>query len=245
MKITIIGSGSKGNSTLIETKSSKVLIDAGLPLSNIEQRLNRQLPKLDIIIITHTHNDHIKGLNSILKKQTPLVYTIENDLQAKTKTKDLKYDRNINLKDLKITLFELSHDIPCLGVHIKFEEKELVYITDTGYIKNTILNKYKNKTVYILESNYDEQMLKDGAYPFHLKQRIRSDKGHLSNTDACRYIKALIGPKTKYLCLAHLSEENNQKELVNKNVIEAVQGKEIDTNNIIICSQNEKKELQI
>ena len=76
MKISILASGSKGNSTLIETNTKNILIDVGLPLSNLEKRLEKSMPKIDILIITHTHIDHIKGINSILKKQTPLIYTI-------------------------------------------------------------------------------------------------------------------------------------------------------------------------
>ena len=246
MKITIIGSGSKGNSTLIETENTAVLIDAGLPLSNIEKRLNRKLPRLDIIIITHTHTDHVKGLQSILKKQTPLIYTIENDLTEKVSiTTNISYDKEITIENLTISLFELSHDVPCLGVSIKTKDKEMVYITDTGYIKDKLLKKYQNKDIYILESNYDEEMIKNGSYPFYLKQRIRSDKGHLSNKDTCRYLKTLIGDKTKYLCLAHLSEENNTPDIVKEEVSHTIKNIDNNLENIIICSQYEIEEINI
>ena len=86
MKITNLASGSKGNSTLIELDNKTILIDAGLPLSNLETRLDKTFPKIDILIITHTHSDHIKGLQSIIKKQNPLIYTIENDLNEKVKS---------------------------------------------------------------------------------------------------------------------------------------------------------------
>lgn len=248
MTITIIGSGSKGNSVLIETSKTKVLIDAGLPLSNIEKRLNRKLPNLDLIVITHTHSDHIKGLNSILKKQTPPIYTIKNDLEEKVPLiKEIKYDRELTTKDLTINLFELSHDIPCLGLYLKQAEKEFVYITDTGYIKEKLLKKYQNKDLYIIESNYDEEMLQNGSYPFYLKQRIRSDKGHLSNNDTSRYLKKLIGPKTKYLCLAHLSEENNTPEIAQAKASETIKNLNQKNNlqNIIICSQNEITKIKL
>lgn len=248
MTITIIGSGSKGNSVLIETSKTKVLIDAGLPLSNIEKRLNRKLPNLDLIVITHTHSDHIKGLNSILKKQTPPIYTIKNDLEEKVPLiKEIKYDRELTTKDLTINLFELSHDIPCLGLYLKQSEKEFVYITDTGYIKEKLLKKYQNKDLYIIESNYDEEMLQNGSYPFYLKQRIRSDKGHLSNNDTSRYLKKLIGPKTKYLCLAHLSEENNTPEIAQAKASETIKNlnKKNNLQNIIICSQNEITKIKL
>lgn len=218
MKITNLASGSKGNATLIELSDKNILIDIGLPLSNLEKRLGRPFPKIDILIITHTHADHIKGINSIIKKQNPDIYTIENDLKEKTTSKKIKNESQITIENLYIELFNLSHDVPCAGVYIKYKNKEIVYITDTGYVKDKILKQYKNKDIYIIESNYEEEMLRNGSYPHHLKQRIRSDKGHISNEDSCRYLKKLIGDKTKYILLAHLSEENNSPEIVDKRV---------------------------
>lgn len=248
MIITILGSGSKGNSTLIETENKNILIDAGLPLINIEKRLERALPKLDLIIITHTHSDHIKGIKSILKKQQPIIYTIKNDLEEKLpKYENISYEKNINLENIQIELFEVSHDVPCLGISIKNtkKEKELIYITDTGYLKEKLLNKYKNKDIYILESNYDIEMLTEGKYPFYLKQRIRSDYGHLSNDDLSRYLKTLIGEKTKYLCLAHLSEENNKPELALEKAERTLKEHKNNLREIIVCSQDEKRNITL
>lgn len=239
MKITVLASGSKGNSTLIETNNKNILIDVGLPLKNLEKRLGKPFPKIDILIITHTHTDHINGIKSLLKSQKPIIYTIKNDLEEKTDYKNINYEKEIKEQNLEIELFELSHDVPCLGVYLKENQSELIYITDTGYIKEKYLKKYSNKTIYIIESNYEEEMLKNGSYPFHLKQRIRSDKGHISNEDTDRYLKTLIGPKTKYICLAHLSEENNTKE----KSLERLKAKDLPQ--VIVCTQTEKKEVKI
>ena len=246
MKITNLASGSKGNSTLIETKTKNILIDAGLPLSNLEKRLETQMPKIDILIITHIHIDHIKGINSVIKKHNPVIYTKDQELETKIKeTATISYDKNIKENNLEIELFPLSHDVPCIGVYIKEEEKEFVYITDTGYVKEKILTKYQNKDAYILESNYEEEMLQNGKYPFHLKQRIRSDKGHISNVDSCRYITKLAGPKTKNICLAHLSEENNKEEIVKQRVTETLETINHNIEKVIILSQTEKQEIEI
>ena len=244
MKITNLASGSKGNSTLIEIEGKNILIDIGLPLSNLEERLERNFPQIDILIITHTHSDHIKGLKSIIKKQNPVIYTLENDLKEKVKSNKIYYEKNINLDNIAIELFELSHDVPCAGVYIKHNEEELVYITDTGYIKEKILNKYKNKTVYILESNYEEKMLNEGSYPYHLKQRIRSDRGHISNNDTCRYLKQFIGDKTKIIMLAHLSQENNTKELVKNNIDNLIKSINYKPKRIIL-NQEIKNEVEV
>lgn len=219
MIITNLASGSKGNATIVETEEINILIDAGLPLSNLKKRLKKPFPKIDVLIITHTHTDHIKGIESIVKKYNPIIYTGKNDLYQKVqKGTNINQDNNFKLASIEIETFNLSHDVPCIGIKIKDNEHEIIYITDTGYIKEKTLEKIKNKDMYIIESNYDEEMLMNGSYPFYLKQRIRSPKGHLSNDDTVRYLKQLIGPKTKYISLAHLSEENNNPVIVEKNV---------------------------
>lgn len=244
MKIINLASGSKGNSTLIKTKNKNILIDVGLPLSNLEKRLDKEFPKIDILIITHTHIDHIKGLKSIIKAQNPEIYTIENDISEKVSSSKIHNEKNINIDNLEIELFELSHDVPCAGVYLKEDNTELVYMTDTGYVKDKVLKKYQNKDIYILESNYEEEMLNNGPYPYHLKQRIRSDRGHISNEDSCRYLKKLIGEKTKCIMLAHLSEENNSPLKVEERISSLISKISYNPNTIIL-NQQEKKEVEV
>lgn len=244
MRITNLASGSKGNSTLIELNNKNILIDIGLPISNLEKRLENKFPKIDILIITHTHVDHIKGLKSIIRSQNPVIYTLENDLGEKVVSNNINYQKTIEEDDLMIELFEVSHDVPCAGVYIKYKDKEIVYITDTGYIKDKLLKIYKNKDVYILESNYEEEMLRNGKYPYHLKQRIRSDRGHISNEDACKYLKKLIGDKTKYVMLAHLSEENNTAEIVDERMEKLIKDLEFKPKKIIL-SQEKKHSVEV
>lgn len=244
MRITNLASGSKGNSTLIELNNKNILIDIGLPISNLEKRLENKFPKIDILIITHTHVDHIKGLKSIIRSQNPVIYTLENDLGEKVVSNNINYQKTLEEDDLMIELFEVSHDVPCAGVYIKYKDKEIVYITDTGYIKDKLLKKYKNKDVYILESNYEEEMLRNGKYPYHLKQRIRSDRGHISNEDACKYLKKLIGDKTKYVMLAHLSEENNTAEIVDERMEKLIKDLEFKPKKIIL-SQEKKHSVEV
>lgn len=244
MKITNLASGSKGNSTLIELDNKNILIDIGLPISNLEKRLEKSFPKIDILIITHTHVDHIKGIKSIIRAQNPIIYTLENDLEEKIVSNKINYQKIIEEDDLTIELFEVSHDVPCAGVYLKYKDKELVYVTDTGYIKDKLLKKYKNKDVYILESNYEEEMLRNGKYPYHLKQRIRSDRGHISNEDSCKYLKKLIGDKTKYVMLAHLSEENNTPDIVDERTENLIKDLEYKPKRIIL-SQEKKHSVEV
>lgn len=243
MIITNLGSGSKGNSTLIETGSVNILIDAGLSFKNLEKRLGRPFPVINVLILTHTHKDHIQSINKIITKYNPLFITIENDKESKLSIyNNICYDKRIIVNNIEIETIKLSHDVPCIGLIIKEKDKdkELVYITDTGYIKEKTLEKIKNKDMYIIESNYDEEMLSKGPYPFYLKQRIRSPRGHLSNDDTLRYLKHLIGPKTKYISLAHLSEENNNPELVISNMKKLKTEVNNNIKEIKIYSQEEK-----
>ena len=236
MKVTILSSGSKGNSTLIETSRHNILIDAGLPLSNLEKRLNKPFPEIDILIITHSHNDHIKGIKSVIKKYNPLIITKSKEV-LELLLDNNKIIENINIDDLNIELFPLSHDVECYGVEIKENKKELVYITDTGYINEKILSIINDKDMYIIESNHDITMLRNGPYCEYLKKRVWSDSGHLSNEQTSKYLSAIVGKNTKYIVLAHLSHENNTEE-------KALQEtkKEIKDKKILVAKQEEALE---
>ena len=129
--------------------------------------------------------------------------------------------------------------IGSIGFIINHNNKSLVYVTDTGYINRKYLNRMVGKDAYIIESNHDEVMLMDGPYPRFLKERVISDKGHLSNKTTAKYLKKIIGSNTKNIILAHLSEKNNTEELA----LEAMQEEELDKQaKIIIARQNEESD---
>ena len=211
MRVRVIGSGSRGNATIVETASCNILIDAGLTYKNICERIGRDID-IDVVIITHTHKDHISGIKSILKKK-PIVYTMSllGDLVSYD---NINNERCFSIGNTFVKLFDLSHDSYCCGVLIKEFDKELVYITDTGYINKTVLDEISNKDMYVMESNHDVDMLRHSSKPFYLQMRILSDNGHLSNEQALFYLKGLVGDRTKCVILAHLSLENNDSELV-------------------------------
>jgi phosphoribosyl 1,2-cyclic phosphodiesterase len=150
-------------------------------------------------------------------------------------------EETINIKDLSIEVIKTSHDTDdSVGYIIKEKEKSVVYITDTRYINKKYYDTLKNKDMYIMESNHDIEMLNNSSYPFATRQRILSDKGHLSNYDSAKYLSKFIGDKTKYIILAHLSEENNTKELAYKTLIDRLNKEKIQFNNIIIAEQNKE-----
>ena len=221
MKIKIIASGSKGNSTFIESGNTRLLIDVGVNYNRIKSTLesiNVDTKSLDGVLISHTHSDHINGLSSLIKKVDVPVF-IKEELYSEIK-KIIPSDKIVIIEDNKtiindfeIELINGSHDVPAFGFIISDNKNKILYLTDTGYINRRYYSKLENLDAYIIESNHDEKMLMEGPYPYILKQRVISDKGHLSNRYTGKFLNKSIGNKTKYIVLAHISENNNTEQL--------------------------------
>lgn len=250
MKIKIIASGSKGNCTLILCDNTKLLVDIGIPLSYLKSSLdnmNIDIDSLDGILITHTHSDHIKGLLQLVKKHKikvyasiELLYDLVNLIPIES---IIVVENQFLINDVKISLIETSHDVISYGFIIEHNNKEAVYITDTGYINKKHFNITANKDIYIIEANHDEEMLMNGPYPYHLKQRVIGDKGHLSNRYTGKYLDKVIGDNTKYILLAHISENNNTYDLALEQVKEELNDSKFNLDNIIVAYQNEETEM--
>jgi phosphoribosyl 1,2-cyclic phosphodiesterase len=235
MKVSVLASGSKANSCYIETKETKILVDIGLNCINTEKKLqeiNVDPEEIEGIFITHVHKDHAAGLRVFNKKHKAKAYLTE--IMYKELNEELTNYEFIGeitkIKDLTITAIKTSHDAEdSNGYIIENNGETVVYITDTGYINIKNHKLLKNKTMYIMESNHDVEMLMNNPnYPYHLKQRILGDKGHLSNKDSAYYLKKFIGENTKYIILAHLSEHNNTEELAKSTLINTIESTNID-----------------
>lgn len=247
MKACVLASGSKGNCTYIETEKLKFLVDAGPSCAYIERSLRSigiEPNDIDFIFLTHTHVDHVAGLRVFLKKYHPKVYLTEKmHYELDMDLTDYFYiNREIMIEDLDILPIKTSHDVlESHGFVFTSEGKSIVHITDTGYINVRNFNKLKGKNLYIFESNHDIRMLREGKYPYHLQQRILSDKGHLSNKDSSYYLSKFVTDNTKKIVLIHLSEENNTPELALNTLLDALDGKRIP--DIEIAKQKERTEL--
>ena len=225
MKIVNLGSGSKGNCTLVKTENTTILIDAGLPLVEIETKLHALgilANSINGILITHEHVDHIKSVGRLSKKYQIPVY-IHKDELACFNSKDkyvLQYlekmfdDNDFYIGDMTISTFKLSHDANlCLGYSIYSNGAKFSIATDLGTCPKEVVEKLKNSNVVMLEANHDENLLLNNPkYPFVLKKRILSNKGHLSNNASAEIISQLVGG-TSQIILAHLSEKNNSPSL--------------------------------
>ncbi|MBD9099070.1 MBL fold metallo-hydrolase [bacterium] len=247
MKIITLASGSKGNASYIEVGNTRFLIDIGITYRHLLEsleKIGKSIDDIDALFITHTHSDHIKGLKVFVKHNNVPVYIKEEMYkelkEILPKEKIELYSDKMHLKDVTIDLVHTSHDAPgAVGFLIN---NSLVYITDTGYINKKYYDLLSNREIYYIESNHDEQMLLTGPYPHYLKQRILSDKGHLSNGATASYLEKFIGSNTKYIILAHISETNNTKELALETTKEAL-ANTIYSPKIIVASQEELGEV--
>lgn len=228
MKFCVLASGSKGNCTYIEINSHKYLIDIGMNFLYVSSKLkeiNVEPSEIEGIFITHIHEDHIQGLKKFIKEVNPIIYLTEkiyNNIKIPI-DKYICIEDDIYLHGFKIETIKLSHDTPeCLGYIFITDNDSLVYITDTGYINQKYFKQLENKTAYILESNHDIDMIMNGNRPHFLKMRIIGDEGHISNKDCLFYLSKFVGEKTKHIVLAHISQDNNDPDMVLKNVKEKI-----------------------
>ena len=240
MQVDLLCSGSKGNSCLIRTKNSSLLIDCGSTkkyLMNALGSVNQRVDDLNALLVTHAHTDHVSQLKHF--RHLPVYsYCDLKDLDNHHIVRPLQ---EFDINEFHIQVISLSHDSPnTVGYVIYADGKKLVYITDTGYLNRKYFPLLENKNIYYIESNHDEKMLMDGPYPYYLKQRIISDEGHLSNETTAKYLKKLVGDATKYIILAHLSEHNNKEEIAYNTSRESL--KDRSDIKIVVAKQSEALE---
>ena len=247
--MSVLASGSTGNSTFIETEKGSVLVDVGLSCKKTDETLNqigKSLQDVNAIFITHEHVDHIKGLKVIAKKCDIPIYAnaktwdaIERkDIIIKTEQKfHFNPLEEKEIAGLNVQSFNVSHDaIDPQFYTFSQNNKKISLITDTGYVSDTMKGIIKESDVFLFESNHDVDMLRMGRYPWNTKQRILSDVGHVSNEDAAHAMKDVITSNTKRIYLGHLSLDNNIKELARMSVEQILNQYDIDTHNdIMIC----------
>ena len=248
MKFKALSSGSKGNCSIVLCNDTNLIIDMGISYLTLKRSLEENsLSFVDFqgILITHCHKDHTSGLATLINKTKLNVYIPEGMYDSLKeyvpKSRCIFVDDDFNINDVSIELIHTSHDAPSsVGYIIEYNNKSLVYVTDTGYINRKYLNKMIGKDLYFIESNHDEVMLMDGPYPRFLKERVIADKGHLSNNTTAKYLSKLVKENTKNIILAHLSEKNNTEE----KALEAIHNEGLDRNiKITIARQHEESEM--
>jgi phosphoribosyl 1,2-cyclic phosphodiesterase len=218
MEISVIASGSNGNSCLVEDKHLSILIDAGKSCKEIEARcdkIGKCLNNLNAILLTHMHHDHISGVGIIARKYNIPVYLSHEVYQeAAAKLGDVKthvFNKSFRIQDVEIKPIATSHNVSSCG----FVIKNFGLFTDTGIVTEQMRDIMPKLKGVLLESNHDVDLLVKGPYPPFLKQWILSDQGHLSNIDASTLIENK-GDNLQFVLLGHLSENNNTPELARK-----------------------------
>lgn len=240
ISFVVVGSGSKGNATLLFDEETLIQIDMGLPMRRITaalESIKKNKSDLQGILITHEHTDHIKNL-SMYKGKVP-IYASEGTIDY-FDHEVVPFD-SFEIGTLSVIPFMTSHDAANpVGYVIISGKTKLVYLTDSGYVPEESLDYLKDADYYIMESNHDLKMLMKSNRPAILKRRIKGDEGHLSNVDSAIYLSELVGPKTKEIYLAHLSEECNLPELALEAYRKTFRKKEVPYDiNIICLKQNE------
>ena len=232
MEFCSLYSGSNGNSLFVKNNDTRILIDAGVSTKKITTALSKigESPdKIDAVLISHEHKDHIQGIKVFFKKYGVPVYAnaktwgeIEKFTQDVIPDGEKRYfvtNEEFKLKDITVRPFAISHDaVEPVGFNIFADEKKLTTATDLGYISNDIMTALDSSDLIFIESNHDKEMLRMGIYPWYLKQRILSKEGHLSNDAAGRAIAYFAQRGTKKFILGHLSKNNNFPELAYQTV---------------------------
>ena len=240
ISFVVVGSGSKGNATLLFDEETLIQIDMGLPMRRITaalESIKKNKSDLQGILITHEHTDHIKNL-SMYKGKVP-IYASKGTIDY-FDHEVVPFD-SFEIGTLSVIPFMTSHDATNpVGYVIISGKTKLVYLTDSGYVPEESLDYLKDADYYIMESNHDLKMLMKSNRPAVLKRRIKGDEGHLSNVDSAIYLSELVGPKTREIYLAHLSEECNLPELALEAYRKTFKKKEVPYDiNIICLKQNE------
>ena len=233
MRFALLGSGSKGNATLVEKGSTRLLIDCGFSLKELERRMLRlgvEVSSLSAVLVTHEHNDHIAGVGALARKYGKPVWLSAGTARNAGKRLGLVPQRQLlnchsdfAMGDLQVTPFPVPHDArePCQFV-FSDGDKRLGLLTDTGRSTQHIEQQLSGCDALILESNHDNEMLRNGPYPPRLQARVGGELGHLSNDQAAAILQRIDCTSLQHLVAAHLSEKNNLPALASRALSDAL-----------------------
>jgi phosphoribosyl 1,2-cyclic phosphodiesterase len=293
MRMTVLASGSKGNSTLVASSHTRILVDAGLSCRELLKRMqmaNEDPSSIDALLITHEHQDHVQGLAVLARKLGIPVYFTQathrawmrwmmpnkrmtysawlaqrqQDLAQAARPDpvppapvcepDAKQDdpcalpgveyfaagNGFSIGDIAITPFTIPHDAADpVGFVFEADGVRMAIATDLGYMPPNVKMALRNCDVLMLESNHDLEMLRDGPYPWSVKQRVMSRVGHLSNEAASEFLEKNYDGNASYVVLAHLSESNNLPALARVTAERALRDRmSLLANKLILAEQN-------
>ena len=246
MRVSILASGSSGNITLLETQSTRLLVDCGLGKRETLRRLaaiELSVDRIDGILITHEHADHCIGLPQMLGLWKAPLYVTEPTMDALHRAlpdrlakrlrglETIQSGQHFSIGDIDVHAFQVPHDAADpIGFTFRTNGTKMALVTDLGYMPELVKVHLRDADCLLLESNHDLDMLKVGPYPWVVKQRVLSRTGHLSNHAVSEYLSDPEGfdARARYLVLAHLSQENNNPDLARLSAEEALDRRPVE-----------------
>lgn len=241
MKISILGSGSSGNSIFLEVDGFKFLIDAGFSGKKLKEKLENageKIEDIEAVLITHEHLDHIQGAGILSRKYNIPVYITSESYEVCAEKLGKISSENLRLiegefdltESVRVVPFDVMHDARrTIGFKIENSRgKKIAISTDIGYINNIVREHFKDVNIAVIESNYDYQMLMNCSYPWDLKARVKGRNGHLSNEDAAKFIGDIYHPGLEKVYLAHVSRDSNSYQMAINTVTEELRRQCID-----------------
>lgn len=228
VRLTVLASGSKGNSAIVASSRTRLLVDAGLSCRETLKRMaavGEDPQTLSAILISHEHSDHVGGLPVLARKLNIPVYMtgITNDAWGRQCGKKETHLHRLELfssghsfqiGDIQVMPFTIPHDAADpVAFAFRVEGVKVAIVTDLGYMPASVRDNIRDSDVLMVESNHDLEMLRIGKYPWSVKQRVMSRVGHLSNAALAEFFSTDYDGGAAFVVLAHLSEENNHPEI--------------------------------
>ena len=232
--VSVLASGSRGNTTVVESSRARILVDAGISCRETFKRMKSagiEPRSITAILISHEHNDHVYGLATLAKKlDVPIFMTggthhawarslrdAAGELPKLAKLEVFSAGRSFQIADITVTPFTIPHDAADpVGFTFHAEGAKIAIATDLGYMPASVCDHLRKCDVLMIESNHDTEMLRVGPYPWSVKQRVMSRVGHLSNESLAQFFAKDYDKGAAYIVLAHLSEQNNHPEVARR-----------------------------
>ena len=251
--MAVLGSGSSGNSTFLATERVRLLIDAGLSRKETLRRLaliGEKLESLDAILITHEHSDHVNGLARLATERripafiSPLTRAALPPQIKLPAVESFQPGCCFAIGDITVEPFTIPHDAADpVAFRLTAEGVRVAIVTDLGYLPQNVKHYLGGCHGLILESNHDLEMLRNGPYPWYVKQRVMSRDGHLSNSALGEFLRSGFDREARVLVLAHLSQQNNHPEIARLEAAAALEAQSARETKLAVSSQNEPTEV--